>query len=147
MALAIEKWARLRRIGRWRRAGKIMISDRYPQADVEGYNDGPLLARYKNSRIPPLRWIAAWERQCYARAYVDAPDILFRMQADLAVLERRRPKMKIETIQRKRDAIARFRFPDTTKVVDLNSGQPPETVARDALAEIGRVLRTRARSA
>jgi hypothetical protein len=147
MALAAEKRHRLRKIERWRRKGKIVVSDRYPQVDVEGYNDGPLLAHLRESRFVLLRRIAGWERRCYSEALVVAPDIAFRMTIDLDGLARRRPGMSVETIRKKQQGIAKIRFPAQTRVIDLNSDQPLELVVRDAMAEIGRVLRERGRRA
>jgi hypothetical protein len=69
------------------------------------------------------------------------------MTIDLDGLARRRPGMSVETIRKKQQGIAKIRFPAQTRVIDLNSDQPLELVVRDAMAEIGRVLRERGRRA
>ena len=50
VVLAWEKRAKLRRAVRARNRGMIVICDRFPQTQVMGYNDGPLLAPWRESK-------------------------------------------------------------------------------------------------
>ena len=140
ISLAIEKRNKLRNVAKWRRNGKIILCDRYPQVDVNGYNDGPLLARLSTSRFRFIRAIADWERRCYGQANIFAPDVAFRLFVNIDELARRRPKTKMEIARMKQDGIWKVRFPSTTRVVDLNCDRPIEDVIREVLGTIGVVL-------
>jgi hypothetical protein len=144
LSLAREKRRRLRRIARWREEGIIVICDRFPQNAVEGYNDGPLLGALNNSRFAAARVLARWERACYDGAVRFAPDLVFRMQIDVAALARRRPDMTPDWIRTKQAGIDQLRFGAHTREVALDAGQPLDRVIRNAMAEIGTLLRERA---
>ena len=64
VALANEKKAKFRQIVKARNNGLLVLTDRYPQTDVPGASDGPLLSRYQGGK-GLLSRIAAWERHIY----------------------------------------------------------------------------------
>lgn len=140
LSLAREKRNALRRITAWRDQGIVVVSDRYPQAEIDGHNDGPLLARFRESKSGFLRSLASWERRCYETARELPPDLVCRMRIDVAEIARRRPGTDVEWVRTKQQGIERLTFPAQTRVAELNAGQPPEAVLRDAMAAIGAVL-------
>ena len=58
LALANEKWRKLRRAMLARSRGLIVICDRYPQTQFPGQNDGPLLWPWLSSPSPIRRALA-----------------------------------------------------------------------------------------
>jgi thymidylate kinase len=143
MSVALEKRSRLLGIDALRREGKIVVCDRYPQTDIEGYNDGPLLGRFRDSRFAPFRSIAKWERRCYGQAAEVAPDIVFRLNIGLDGLAQRRSTMNLELIRQKQSGFDRILFPARTNVVNLRSDQQLDSVILESMKEIGSALRSR----
>jgi len=144
IAIAREKRARLRWARRARCAGAVVICDRYPQADVAGYNDGPLLGDLLESPWRALRAIGRWERACYERARVCAPDLVVRLNVVPAVARSRRPEMAPDRIARKIVEFRAIRYPPTTVQVDVEASQPVDRVVVDVMKSFGQVLRARA---
>jgi thymidylate kinase len=137
LVLAWEKRRKLKRAWQARRKGILVVCDRFPQADIEGYNDGPLLAHLSESRLPFLRWLGSWERSSYARTARHPPDLVLRLLGPVEVLSRRRPEMDAARIHRKQEGIRAIRFPRLTSVVDIDARQPLEAVVARAMSAVG----------
>ena len=137
LALAREKRTKLKRAWQARRKGILVVCDRFPQTDVEGYNDGPLLGHLSKSRLPFLRWLGSWERSSYAQTARYPPDLILRLLGPVETLGRRRPEMDPARIHRKQEGIRAVRFPRSTSVVDIDAGQPLEEVVARAMSAIG----------
>jgi len=60
LALAIEKRRKLRAAWRARNLGMVVLTDRYPQAQIAGFNDGPLLAHWADHPSGWRRRLARW---------------------------------------------------------------------------------------
>ena len=144
IAIAREKRARLRWAMRARGAGAVVICDRYPQADMAGYNDGPLLSDLQDSRWRVVRAIGRWEHACYANVRRCAPDLVVRLNIVPEVAQRRRPDMALDHIATKVAGFRAVRFPPTTAQLDVDASQPVERVVVDVMRSFGRVLHARA---
>jgi adenylylsulfate kinase-like enzyme len=140
LVLAWEKRTKLKRAGRARRKGILVVCDRFPQADIGGYNDGPLLGHLSESRLPFLRLLANWERSSYTRTALYPPDLVLRLLGPVEVLGRRRPEMDPARIHQKQEGIRAVRFPGCTSVVDLDAGQPLAEVVARAMSAIGSMI-------
>lgn len=128
LTLSLEKRAKLRSMIRARNRGMVVLCDRYPQADVLGFNDGPLLDHLRQSSSAALRRLADWEARPYREAAIDPPDLVFKLQVAPEVANARRPEMNIAEIRRRMDAVSRITFPAHTQVIDLgNEGDFAET--------------------
>ena len=75
LTLSLEKRAKLRRLTRARNRGMIVICDRFPQAEIPGFNDGALLTHLRASRWAVCRALAAWEAVPYRQWALDPPDL------------------------------------------------------------------------
>jgi thymidylate kinase len=140
LALAWEKRTKLKRAWQARRKGILVVCDRFPQADIEGYNDGPLLGHLSESRLPFLRWLGSWERSSYERTARYPPDLVLRLLGPVEVLGRRRPGMDPARIHRKQEGIRAVRFPRSTSVVEIDAGQPLEEVVARAMSAVGSMI-------
>ncbi|HXV62817.1 MAG TPA: hypothetical protein VEK15_19115, partial [Vicinamibacteria bacterium] len=65
LVLAWEKRRKLRSAWRARNRGLIVLCDRYPQNQVLGFNDGPLLSEWRTHPSRILRSLAKWEATPY----------------------------------------------------------------------------------
>ena len=144
IAIAREKRARLRWAMRARRAGAVVICDRYPQADMAGLNDGPLLGDLQESPWRVLRALGRWEHACYAKARAIAPDLVVRFNIVPDVAQSRRPDMALDYIATKLAGFRAIRYPPTTAQLDLDASQPLDRVVVDVMRSFGRVLHARA---
>jgi hypothetical protein len=140
LALSLEKRGKLRRMSRARNRGMVVICDRYPQFDFPGFNDGPLLAHWRQHRWQICRRLAAWEAVPYIEAGRAAPDIVIRLVAAPAVVSLRRPDMSRHNLERRVEAVKALRFSPTTRVIELDAAGDLDEIALDARRHVWSVL-------
>ena len=129
LALSYEKRGKLRRMIRARNRGMMVICDRFPQADVAGFNDGPLLGHWREHSWRFCRALAAWEGRPYAAAALDPPDLVIKLMVSPEVALVRRRDMSLEGVVRRVRAVRSLQFPATTRVVELSGDLPLDEVA------------------
>ncbi len=136
ITLSIEKAGKLRRARDARDTGHIVIADRYPQAQVPGINDGPLLHPWRSAG-PIRRRLAMWEARPYLDADRHGPDLVLRLVVGQDQAQQRRPEHDPDDLERRRDLVLGLRFDDpVTAVVDLDSDQPYREVLASAVGAI-----------
>lgn len=106
----------------------IVICDRYPQATIYGYNDGPLLQEHAQGSSRIMRWLAGWELRQFARMQQTLPDLAVKLLGDPDVLHARRPEMTRDRVKEKQDGIKAVSFPSQTLVLEVDATLPPEQV-------------------
>lgn len=129
LALSYEKRGKIRRMIRARNRGMVVICDRFAQTDVPGFNDGPLLAHWREHSWRFCRALAAWEAKPYAEAALTPPDLVIKLSVPPAVALKRRPNMSHEAQSRRACAVRSLQFPQTKKVIDLSGDVPADEVA------------------
>lgn len=105
--LASEKKSKLREVTRARNNGMLVLIDRYPQTEIPGYSDGPLLTRYLSGKGLRKR-LAQWEYRIYASAALNMPDLAVKLTVPTEVAIARKPEMTPGEIERKKEAVRRF---------------------------------------
>jgi hypothetical protein len=134
LTLAYEKHRKLRRAMLARTRGMLVITDRYPQIQVLGTNDGPLLAAWRGSPHLIRRRLAALEARPYERAARFPPDLVLRLHVDLATALARRPEHGEAFLARRIETVQRLQFPDARfGVVDLDATLPYDQVLDQAI--------------
>ena len=126
LVLAWEKRAKLKGAWRARHRGMVVVADRYPQNQIMGFNDGPLLSAWQHHPNRLLRTLASWERVPYHWAEAYPPDLIIKLQVEPERAYQRKPDpdMSIEEIRRRVDAVTRLAFPKAqTVVIDANRPQ------------------------
>lgn len=104
VTLAKEKKTKLRKICKARNSGMLVLIDRYPQTEISGYSDGPLLGRYiKNKGLYGIA--ARYERIIYESARINAPDLFLKLIVPTEVAIARKPEMTAEEIDNKKAAV------------------------------------------
>ncbi len=124
LVLSLEKRAKLRDSWRARDRGMVVLADRYPQNQVLGFNDGPLLADWRAR--PRLRRIAQWEAVPYEWAATRPPDLVIKLSVEADTAFRRKPDdgMRRAEVERRVRAVAALRFPGADLLtVDANQAQ------------------------
>lgn len=141
LLVAEEKRSNLKFMKIARKKGMLVICDRYPQNQIKGYNDGPLLHELLSSGNPLLRWFARLESKVYSYAENHPPDVVFKLVADSDVVEKRKPgETSIEKLRSKIDGIKQLRFENTCKVVTVDATRPLAEVLTLVKNEIWNML-------
>lgn len=130
LTLAYEKRRKLRGTWRARDRGMAVVTDRFPQNQIMGFNDGPLLDkwRYSDSRIK--RWLSRWERIPYQWAEAHPPDLVIRLQVDSDTALERKPEMTLESVEQRVAAIESLEFADS-QVVEVDATAAMDEVERE----------------
>lgn len=118
--------SRFKRARRLRRQGFIVITDRYPQTEVPGIYDGPLLSAARAEGFI-VRMLAAAERRIYERMVADRPDLLIKLVIDAETALRRKPDHRRCDIEVKVAVTGKLTF-GGAKIVEIDAGRPLEQV-------------------
>jgi hypothetical protein len=135
MVVAREKRIKLLSARRAANRGLIVLADRYPQDEILGFNDGPLLHR--------LQTVPAFLRGIEARAYALSrrlpPDLVIKLMVSPSTAKRREPNMDLEVIRDRVASMERLAFPGA-RVVCVDAEQPLPVVIGKIKHEIWRQL-------
>jgi thymidylate kinase len=131
-----EKEARLRQAQQARQSGLVAICDRYPQAQVMGIGDGPLLSSWSRHPWGWLRAAAGWELGAYRRMEATVPDLVIKLQVTPEISAARKEDVSVESLARRVEVVNRLEFSAGAKVVAVDSNQPLERV----LLEVKRLV-------
>ena len=134
LTLAHEKHRKLGRAMRARTRGLLVITDRWPQNQVLGSTDGPLLGTWRTSHSPLRRWLAAVEARPYEAAEQFPPDLVLRLRVDPTTAARRRPEHGEHYLAGRIDIVNSLAFPEARfGVVELDATAPYPTVLDQAV--------------
>jgi thymidylate kinase len=133
--VAWEKRGKLLTARRGSDRGMVVLSDRYAQNEIIGFNDGPLLARLT---AVPL-WLRRLESASYKLASRLPPDLVIKLMVTPETAARREPDMNPEVIRQRIDELRRLAFPGA-RVVSVDAEQPLEDVIRTVKHEVWREL-------
>jgi energy-coupling factor transporter ATP-binding protein EcfA2 len=104
-----------------RRAGKVIVTDRYPQVEVPGLHDGPILAGIATSQR--LAAIQAAERAIYAEMAAYRPTLVIRLHVDVDTVMARKPDHDRGLITRKVETVPLLAF-NGAPIVDIDATMP-----------------------
>jgi len=131
LALAWEKRSKLRRMVKGRSRGFIVICDRYPQSQVRGLNDGPLLTSWAQSGSSWRRRLAAWELGVYEDAARLGPDIFVRLLLTSEAALERRPGHDPVELEYRNDIVRQAYSSARRMVIDIDAEQELEPLVLD----------------
>jgi hypothetical protein len=131
VAVAIEKRKKLIAARRGANRGLIVLADRYPQNEILGFNDGPLLNRLTN--LP--RWIGRFETAAYALAQRLPPDLVIKLEVTPETAAKREPSMSPTVIEERIASIKRLTF-HSRRVKSIDAEQPLADVVAAVKREI-----------
>lgn len=118
--LASEKKKKLRQVTKARNNGMLVLIDRYPQTEIAGYSDGPLLTKYLEKGHGFLYKIAKKELAIYRSAYINPPDLTLKLMVPTKVAIARKPEMTAEEIDNKKVAVMAMNPSRNSVVVDTS---------------------------
>lgn len=137
-AVSMRRVRRFRRMLADRRRGLAIIADRFPQAAVPGPMDGPGLGRAGPGWLPQA--LARRERAHYAWMAAFAPDLVIRLNVDLATALARKPDHRPSSLQIKIADVPRLTF-GSAPVADIDATLPLAEVIAAAKAAVAAAIR------
>jgi thymidylate kinase len=135
MAVAADKRKKLAAARRGANRGLIILTDRYPQSQIVGFNDGPLLTRLTGAP----RWLCRLEHAAYAVARRLPPDLVIKLVVTPETAARREPNMDPVIIRERIASLPRLEFPGARHVC-VDAEQPLVEVMRAVKHEIWRLI-------
>ncbi len=139
-AFAIRRERRFRRMMALRRAGHIIVTDRFPQVELPGPMDGVGLGNARPSGL--VGWLARRERRKFDAMVAHPPDLVLRLNVSFDVAQARKPDHRASALARKIDDLSRLTF-QGAPVVEIDADEPLENVEANARAAIAQWLRDR----
>ena len=131
LTLARERRRWATQVRRARSLGMIVLSDRVPQTQFAGLNDGPRYGHWLESPSWLRRTVARREHATFREAGIVPPDVVVRLRVPVDVAAQRKPDTPLDQLRRKVEIVDQLRFPPPTRVVDINAAQPLDQVLRD----------------
>jgi ABC-type cobalamin/Fe3+-siderophores transport system ATPase subunit len=120
-----------------RRAGITIVTDRYPQIEVPGLHDGPILAgRATNARLAAMQ---TEERALYAEMAAYVPTLVIRLHVDVDTVMARKPDHDRALITRKVETVPLLAF-SGAPIVDIDATIPYEEELALAIAAVDQAL-------
>ncbi len=132
LSLARERRRWAQGVRQARSLGMIVLSDRLPQTQFAGLNDGPRLEHWIESTSWLRRTVARREQAAFRLAELVPPDLVIRLHVPVDIAARRKPDTPLDQLRRKVEIVAHLTFPPTSRVAEINAAQPIERV----LAEV-----------
>ena len=135
-----EKRSRLRQARRGRNLGLVVLCDRYPQAQIMGLGDGPLLGYWERHPWARLRAVAKWELGAYREMEALAPDLVIKLHVSPEVSAARKHDVSLDSLVRRVDVVKRVRFSEWTQVAQVDADQPIQQVVLEVKRAIWEAL-------
>lgn len=117
-------------------SGTLILTDRYPQAEVPGfYFDGPGLDRNNQDYSRLVRWLARREQRLYESMAKHVPALVIRVNIDAETAHARKPDHKLSMLQDKVRVIPSLHF-NNAEILDLDGTSPYPKVLETALKAV-----------
>ncbi|MBH1930421.1 hypothetical protein [Serratia rubidaea] len=126
---------KFRRMLKKSRRGKVLITDRYPQAEVAGFRfDGPQLAK----TVGGNRWVRGLrkrEQRLYQWMASYQPLLLIRLDIDEHTAYSRKPDHSLSALREKIAVIPHLTF-NGANILDLNGRDPESKILDESLRAV-----------
>jgi thymidylate kinase len=139
VGLSIWREAHLRKVCRLAESGTVVITDRYPQAEISGFRyDGPGLG-LERSKGWLVRKLAEREQRLYKRMARYRPILVIKLDIDLATAYARKPDHSRSELSDKIAVMARLQY-NGAPLFDLDTRAPYPDVLQKALRAVATVV-------
>ena len=135
---SLRRMSNLRKVKRLAETGVLVISDRYPQAEISGFHyDGPGIG-IERATNPITKWLAARERLLYLEMAKYRPQLLIRLDIDIDTAFARKPDHDYEELRDKIAIMVKINY-NGTQIFELDSRQPYARELEQAMAAVSSV--------
>ncbi|MBJ3815718.1 hypothetical protein F9C28_12465 [Shimwellia pseudoproteus] len=143
---SLRRMSNLRKVKRLAESGVLVISDRYPQAEISGFHyDGPGIG-VERATGKITKWLAERERLLYLEMAKYRPQLLIRLDIDIDTAFARKPDHDYEELRDKIAIMVKLHY-NGTRIFELDSRQPYAEELQQALDAIGDVAESSRRTA
>lgn len=140
-AFVVRRLLRFRHMLACHKKGLIVLTDRYPQAQIPGAYDGTVFPpNVTGSRF--VSWLAECERKAFQWMASHKPDLVIKLNVDLEVACARKPDHKRESLARKIAITPQLTFNGAERV-DIDANKPLDEVLNDAENAVMRFMERR----
>lgn len=136
---SLYRGVKLRKVEQLARSGVLVISDRFPQAEISGfYYDGPGIGV---ERVAEgfKKWLAKREVMLYQQMALCRPELIIRLDIDVDTAFSRKPDHDYDELTDKIATMVKIEY-NGANIVELDSRLPYEQVLANALNAIHSVL-------
>ncbi len=133
----LSRWRAIhfQRTVRLARRGILVITDRYPQAQISGFRyDGPGLGAQRG-QSGLLQWLVRSEQRVYDRMASCRPQVVIRLAIDAETALARKPDHAAPELRDKIEVMAKLDY-NGACIIDIDSRQPYADVLRRTIAAI-----------
>lgn len=128
----------LRKVTRLAQSGVLVISDRYPQAEISGfYYDGPGIG-VERAKGWLMTRLAESERRLYQQMAITRPQLILRLDIDVDTAFARKPDHSYEELEDKISAMVKIQY-NGARIIELDARAPYDEVLEKALRSISSV--------
>jgi thymidylate kinase len=128
LLLAREKRSKMRACVKARNRGMLVVCDRYPQVQFPGFNDGPLLTPWLESRAAWKRALARWEFELYRQLTFVAPDLVLKLDVTPEAGMARSPDTAPGEVEQRRRAVSAIDYGPGSRAVEIDGMRPLQAV-------------------
>lgn len=117
------------------RRGVLVVTDRYPQAEVPGFRfDGPQLAKTSGGNWL-VRRLRTREQRLYQWMAAHIPLLVIRLNVDPETAHARKPDHKLAVLREKTAVLPHLKF-NGARIIDLDSREQVDTILDSSLRAI-----------
>jgi len=139
----LSRWRahKFRRMLAMCRRGVLVVTDRYPQAEIPGFRfDGPQLAKTTGGN-GWVRRLRAREKKLYEWMAAGVPMLVIRLNVDAETAHARKPDHQLEALREKIAAWPNLRF-NGARILDLDARDDADAILDASLREARALLRS-----
>ena len=141
LIVSFENRKKLKQRSAAKRKGMLVICDRYPQNQITGYNDGPVLHHLSKENKVVFRAMSKMETRLYNYAERNPPNIVFKLIADARIIQERKPSLaSTEMLESKIEGIKKLQFAEGCRVITIDATLPLNNVLSTIKKEIWNIL-------
>lgn len=130
---SLRRMANLRKVRRLAQSGVLVISDRYPQAEISGFHyDGPGIGIERVAGWVKTR-MAKREIRLYQEMARYRPELIIRLDIDIDTAFARKPDHDYNELRDKIDVMVKLTY-NGSRILELDSRAPYREVLEQALA-------------
>lgn len=135
---SVWRASNLRKVQRLAQSGVLVISDRFPQAEISGfYYDGPGIG-VERAKGWLMTRLAAREKRLYQSMALYRPELIIRLDIDVDTAFSRKPDHSYEELKDKISAMVRLQY-NGSRIIELDAKAPYDEVLEKALNAISSV--------
>ncbi|MDX9918123.1 MAG: hypothetical protein RBT15_08930 [Gudongella sp.] len=122
ISIVYDNYRTINKMHKYRLNGGYSITDRYPQLQQMGINDGPKISiLYEKAKTNYLKELSKIEAKILKRTVDIKPDLIFRLNISTETSMKRKPEQNnYKYFEEKTKKVAELKFPDTL-IFEINA--------------------------